>query len=157
MDPQVTTEAIDPMVQSLGLVGAMGALALAAVGSALGTGAAGAAAVGAWKKCYAQGKEAPMKLITFVGAPLSQTIYGMILMFYINGQAEKGTPYPALLFGGLLAGLAIGFSAWLQGKAGAGASHALADTGEGFTNYLTALGVIETVAIFVMVLSLIVL
>ena len=35
---------------------------------------------GAWKKCYAQSKAAPFILITFIGAPLSQTIYGMILM-----------------------------------------------------------------------------
>ena len=55
---------------------------------------------------------------------------------------------------GLFAGLAIAASAWLQGKAGAGGSHALAETGKGFTNYLAALGIIETVAIFVMVLSI---
>ena len=142
---------------SLGQLGAMGALCFAAIGSALGTGAAGAAAIGAWKKCYSQGKTAPMKLVTFVGAPLSQTIYGMILLFVINGKANEGVAYPALLGGGIIAGIAMGFSAWLQGQAGAGGSAALAETGEGFTNYLTALGVIETVAIFVMVLTMIVL
>ncbi|MCK5850910.1 MAG: V-type ATP synthase subunit K [Kiritimatiellae bacterium] len=142
---------------SLGKLGAMGALCFAAIGSAMGTGAAGAAAIGAWKRCYAQGKAAPIKLITFVGAPLSQTIYGMILLFVINGKASEGVAYPALLGGGMIAGIAMGFSAWLQGKAGAGGSVALAETGEGFTNYLTALGVIETVAIFVMVLTMIVL
>jgi len=51
----------------------------------------------------------------------------------------------------------MGASAWMQGRAGAGASHALADTGQGFTNYLAALGVIETVAIFVMAFAMIVL
>jgi V/A-type H+-transporting ATPase subunit K len=157
MDPEVATQVINPMVKSLGMAGALGALAFAAIGSALGTGAAGAAAIGAWKKCYAQGKEAPMKLITFVGAPLSQTIYGMILMFSIAGKASAGAAYQSLLIGGIFAGLAMGFSAWLQGKAGAGASVALAETGQGFTNFLTVLGVIETVAIFVMVLALIVL
>jgi V/A-type H+-transporting ATPase subunit K len=145
----------EAMNSSLGTLGAMGALCFAAIGSALGTGAAGAAAIGAWKKCYAQGKTAPMKLVTFVGAPLSQTIYGMILLFVINGKAAEGTAYPSLLGGGIIAGMAMGFSAWLQGKAGAAGSVALAETGEGFTNYLTALGVIETVAIFVMVLAMI--
>ena len=33
---------------------------------------------------------------------------------------------------GLLGGLAMGMSAWMQGKAGAGASDALAETGKGF-------------------------
>jgi len=61
-------------------LGVAAALSLAAVGSALGTGMAGMAAVGAWKKCYAQSKAAPFLLLAFVGAPLTQTIYGLILM-----------------------------------------------------------------------------
>lgn len=79
----------DPMLISLAKVGAIASLSLAAIGSALGTGAAGCAAVGAWKKCYAQNKAAPFLLIAFVGAPLSQTIYGMILMLFINGKANS--------------------------------------------------------------------
>ncbi len=139
---------------ALGKFGGVAALSLAAVGSALGTGAAGAAAVGAWKKCYAQGKPAPFMLLTFVGAPLSQTIYGIVLMFAMNNKVSAGLPWQGLVFPGLFAGLAIGMSAWLQGRAGAGGSHALAETGEGFTNYLAALGIIETVAIFVMVFTM---
>ena len=117
--------------------------------------AAGAAAIGAWKKCYAQGKPAPFMLLTFVGAPLSQTIYGMILMFNMANKAKEGMPWQGLVGIGITAGIGMGMSAWLQGKAGAGGSDALAETGEGFTNYLDALGVIETVAIFVMVFAMI--
>ena len=51
----------------------------------------------------------------------------------------------------LLGGVAIGFSAFMQGKAGARASDALAETGKGFGNYIMVLGVIETVALFTMV------
>ena len=65
------------MVEGLGDLGA--SLGLAAMGSALGTGTAGMAALGAWKKCFIQNRPAPFILIAFVGAPLSQTIYGMIL------------------------------------------------------------------------------
>jgi len=140
---------------ALGKFGAVAAMSFSAIGSALGTGAAGAAAVGAWKKCYAQSKIAPFLLITFVGAPLSQTIYGMILMFAMIGKAEAGFPFAALIGIGAAGGLAIGGSAWMQGRAGAGASDALAETGKGFTNYLATLGVIETVAIFVMVFVII--
>jgi len=137
-------------------LGAVTAISIAALGSALGTGAAGAAAVGAWKKCYAQSKAAPFLLITFVGAPLSQTIYGMILMFSMVGQANSGGGMGVADIGvGLVAGIAIGASAWMQGRAGAGASAAFGETGQGFTNYLTALGVIETVAIFVLVFVMI--
>ena len=139
---------------AMGQVGGIAALAMAAVGSALGTGVAAAAAIGAWKKCYAQGKAAPFMLLTFVGAPLSQTIYGIVLMFSMKEKIAAGHPWQGLVAGGLLAGFAIGISAWLQGRAGAAGSDALAETGEGFTNYLAALGIIETVAIFVMVFSM---
>jgi V/A-type H+-transporting ATPase subunit K len=52
---------------------------------------------------------------------------------------------------GLMGGLAMGVSAWMQGKAGANAADAYAETGKGFGNYIMVLGVIETVALFVMV------
>lgn len=136
---------------AMGKLGGIAALAIAAVGSALGTGSAGAAAIGAWKKCYAQDKPAPFMLLTFVGAPLSQTIYGIVLMFIMKGKVADAQPWQGLFFAGILAGIGMGFSAWLQGRAGAAGSDALAETGEGFTNYLAALGIIETVAIFVMV------
>jgi V/A-type H+-transporting ATPase subunit K len=45
-------------------------------------------------------------------------------------------------------------SAWYQGKAGASAADAMGETGKGFGNYIMVLGIIETVAIFVMVFSL---
>ncbi len=139
------------MNMAMGKIGGIAALAIAAIGSALGTGTAGMAAIGAWKKCYALGKPAPFMLLTFVGAPLSQTIYGIVLMFNMQGKIADGMPWQSLVSAGVLAGLGMGFSAWLQGKAGAAGSDALAETGEGFTNYLAALGIIETVAIFVMV------
>ncbi len=134
--------------QDLGLAAV---LALAAVGSALGTGIAGMAAIGAWKKCFAQNKVAPFMLTVFVGAPLSQTIYGFILTTYMAEKVAAGTFYWGT---GILAGLAIGMSALMQGKAGAGGSDALAETGKGFGNYIMVLGVIETVALFVMVFTM---
>lgn len=127
------------------------ALALAAVGSALGTGSAGMAAVGAWKKCFAQNRAAPFLLIAFVGAPLTQTIYGMILMNAILGSAAQ---WATKLEAGVFGGLALGVSAWFQGKAGASASDALAETGKGFGNYMMVLGLVETTALFAMVFML---
>ena len=133
-----------------GVTGAVMCLALCAMGSAMGTGVAASAAVGAWKKCYAQNKQAPFLLLAFVGVPLSQTLYGMILMFVMLPKVAAGFP---LLVLGAFAGMAIGLSAYLQGKAAA-AADAQAETGQGLTNYLAALGIIETAAIFVMVFTL---
>ena len=148
----------DQMAQAMVKVGAFAAIGLAGIGSALGCGAAGAAAVGAWKKCYVQNKPAPIQLAVFAGAPLSQTIYGMILMFLISGQAAtKFAQWPFLLAIGVFGGIAMGYSAWMQGKAAAGSCDAFVETGEGFTNYLMALGIIETVAIFVMAFGIVML
>ena len=137
------------MVQGLGDMGL--SLTFAAIGSALGTGVAGMAAIGAWKKAFMQNKMAPFILIAFVGAPLSQTIYGMILRNAIQNANLDPKVYPHQMILGLAAGLAMGISAWMQGKAGASAADALAETGKGFGNYIMVLGVIETVALFVMV------
>lgn len=129
-------------------------LVLAAVGSALGTGVAGMAAIGAWKKAFSQNKAAPFILVAFVGAPLSQTIYGMILRNAIQGANMPPETYPVQVLIGALAGFAMGLSAFMQGKAGAKASDALTETGKGFGNYIMVVGVIETVALFVMVFAM---
>ncbi len=136
----------------LGKMGAACSMAFAAMGTCLGVCAAGEAAVGAWKRCFAQGKAAPFILVTFVGAPLSQTIYGMILMNNIlKAAVASPTNWPVYIGVGLFGGIAIGLSGWFQGKIGAGAADAMGETGKGFGNYLMALGIIETVALFVMV------
>ena len=143
---------------ALALGAGYAAVGLAAVGSAVGAGIAGQAAVGAWKKCYAQGKAAPFLLLAMVGAPLSQTIYGMLIMLFIKGKAlaapECFATYMAV---GLLGGAAQMVSAIYQGKAAAGSCVAFAETNQGFANYLIVLGVIETCAIFALVFSLMVL
>lgn len=131
-----------------GLIGLAAALGFAAIGSAIGAGSAGMAAVGGWKKCFAQNKPAPFMLVAFVGAPLTQTIYGFILM---NSIADSEASALVKLSVGVFGGIAMGFSAMFQGKAGASASDALAETGKGFTNYIMVVGLIETVALFVMV------
>ncbi len=82
-------ELAETTMQALTHAGAFSAIGLAAFGSALGAGAGGSSAVGAWKKCYAQDRPAPFQLAVFAGAPLSQTIYGMILMFLISAKAAE--------------------------------------------------------------------
>jgi V/A-type H+-transporting ATPase subunit K len=152
---------MDP--EDFGRIGAIAAVALSGVGSSLGIAAAGTAAIGAWKKSYTQHRPAPFTLLTFVGAPLSQTIYGMILMNQMSAKCTQAAGmtveqfaaaagnWPAMLGMGLFGGAAIGLSAWIQGRIGASAADAMAETGKGFGNYLMALGIIETVALFVMV------
>lgn len=128
-------------------LGLSSVLAFSAMGSGLGAGVAAMAAVGAWKKAFSQNKAAPFMLVAFVGAPLTQTIYGMILMNKMVELANKGFYVWNI---GIFCGIAMGISAWMQGKAAAVACDAMGETGKGFGNYIVVLGIIETVALFVM-------
>ena len=139
---------------NLAFVGMAAALGLSAAGSAFGAGYAGMSALGAWKKCYASGKPAPFIMIAFSGAPLTQTIYGFLLMNFIRSANVD----PGMALGvGVFCGLAIGFSALFQGKAAAAASDALGATGKGTANYFIVIGIIETVALFTLVFGLLLL
>ncbi len=142
---------MDAMVVS----GAIACLGLSAAGSAFGTGLAASAAIGAWKKCYAANKPAPFILLGLVGAPITQTLYGMILMFIMLGKVDVAGAGVAMVLLGIFAGLGIGLSAFFQGRAAAAACDAQAETGMGLINYMVALGIIETVAIFAMVFTII--
>ena len=137
---------------NLGLLGAALVMGIAAIGSAFGIGIAGQAAIGSWKKCYMSNKAAPFILTVFAGAPLTQTIYGFLLM----QQIKTATADPGfLLVLGIGAGIAMAFSAVFQGKAGAAGADALAETGKGFSQYKTVVGLCETVALFALVFSIV--
>jgi V/A-type H+-transporting ATPase subunit K len=142
---------------NLGLLGAGLVMGLSAVGSSIGIGIAGQAVIGAWKKCYINNKPAPMTLLAFGGAPLTQTFYGFILgLLFMKPAAIANPENGSLYLGiGIASGLAIAFSAIAQGQAGAAGADATGETGKGFVNYMMIVGICETIAIFAMVLSMI--
>jgi V/A-type H+-transporting ATPase subunit K len=142
---------MDP--KTLGLIGAGLVMGISALGSAVGIGIAGSATIGAWKRCYKANKPAPMTMLTFAGAPLTQTFYGFILMQQMLNSLSAANA-GQLLGMGIGSGLGIAFSAIAQGQAGAAGADALSDTGKGFANYIAVVGICETVALFVMVLSM---
>ncbi|MDZ7697064.1 MAG: V-type ATP synthase subunit K [Deltaproteobacteria bacterium] len=144
---------------SIGLV-----LAGAAMGSALGIGAAGRAATGAWAKEAQAGKPLNFAYIILIGMPLSQTIYGFILMLVglsplVTGDSPATAQHGGTLLGiGLAGGLAELFSAWMQGLIGAGACRALSEgEGKGLAFMIIAMGIVETVGLFGFVFLLLVL
>ena len=53
--------------------------------------------------------------------------------------------------------MAIGLSAFFQGKVAAASADALGETGKGTANYFIVIGIIETVALFTLVFSLLLL
>lgn len=141
-------------IQFIGMACALG---LSALGSAFGAGYAALASVGAWKKCYAAGKPAPFIMVAFSGAPLTQTIYGFLLMNFIKTAANGGADPLLCCFAGIFGGIAIGMSALFQGKVAASSSDALGETGKGTANFFIVVGIIETVALFTLVFSLLLL
>ena len=142
---------------NIGLIGLVLAVCVSAMGSAIGIGLAAVSAVGAWKKCYGNGKPAPFMLVAFTGAPLTQTIYGFLLMNFIRSALSTGADKLMCMFIGAFGGLAIGLSALFQGKCAAAACDSLGETGKGTSNYLIVIGIIETVALFTLVFSLLLL
>ena len=129
------------------MIGAACVLGFSAVGSAIGAGIAGQAAIGSWKRSYMSNKQASFLLVAFAGAPLTQTIYGFILM----SRMLASTKDPLLVMtAGFASGIAIALSAIAQGQAAAVSCDAFGETRKGFSNYMIIIGLCETVALFVM-------
>ncbi len=132
---------------TFGLIGVACVLGLSALGSAIGAGIAGQAAIGAWKRNYMANKPASFLLVIFAGAPLTQTIYGFILMGKMLESAKNDF---FLLAAGIIGGISMAMSAVAQGQAGASSADAFGETGKGFGLYIMVVGLCETVALFVM-------
>lgn len=143
------------MINVLGKLAAGLVLGIGAMGSAFGIGAAGTAAAGAWASEGKSGNKLSFQYIIMVAAPISQTLYAMIVM---NAMLHKAaTPENAMLLLGV--GLGVGviecFSAYFQGVIGAGGIRCLNENGgKGFGLIIIAIGIIETVGIFGMVFGL---
>jgi len=135
----------------IGYIGVAAVLGLSAIGSGIGAGIAGQAAIGAWKRSYLANKPASFLLVVFAGAPLTQTIYGFIVMNTLKASSIDGLFKLGI---GVLSGAAIGYSAVAQGMCSASSCDAFSETGKGFAQDLIVVGLCETVAIFVMAFSL---
>ena len=130
-------------------IGIGASFTLPAIGSVFGTLVVGSTIIGAWKKCYLENKPASFIMVAYAGAPLTNPIYGFILM----GQLDISTRLSdfQLFYMGLLAGFILGASAFTQARVAAYASESFAETGQGFGNNLMIVGVCETIALFTMV------
>ncbi len=138
----------------MGQIGFALPLGLGAIGSALGIGAAGSAAAGAWAKEARQGQRMNFLYIALTGMPLSQTIYGFVIMLALLMNKTYDADFMAAnagaIFGiGLACGLGELFSAWMQGVIGAAGVRAMSEAeGKPFTFVIIAMGIAETVGLF---------
>jgi V/A-type H+-transporting ATPase subunit K len=137
---------------SLASVGMACILGMGGLGSGIGAGIAGQAAIGAWKRSYMSNKPASFLLVAFAGAPLTQTIYSFILVLRM-AASSKDPLY--IMMAGIFSGASIGISAVAQGMCSASACDAYGETGKGFGSYITVVGLTETVAIFTLLFTLV--
>jgi len=135
-------------------IGTGASFVLPTFGSVIGIFISGSATIGAWKKCYLENKPGPFVMVAFAGAPLTNVIYGFILM----GQLESSVRLSdfQVLFMGLFTGVILAVSAYTQARVAAFAAEAFAETGQGFGNFMMIIGLCETVALFAMVFTILI-
>jgi V/A-type H+-transporting ATPase subunit K len=141
---------MNELVIALGWAGMYGVMALAAIGSIIGCAVAGQAAIGA----MVDTESGHGRYIGVSVMPSSQVIYGIVVMFTL--QRDVGVANATGLFGiGILAGLALMFSAIFQGQACASAIHASKTKPEIFGLTLAPAAIVEGFAVFAFVFALV--
>jgi V/A-type H+-transporting ATPase subunit K len=135
------------------MVGPAIALGLSLMGSSIGCYIAGAASHAAMSRT----EEGHGKFIGMSAAPSSQCIYGFLEMLMLSRAIQAGTLSPISAIGiGLFAGLAIMFSSIYQGKVCATGIQASLKQPSVFGKCFAAIGIIESVALFAFVFSLLI-
>jgi V/A-type H+-transporting ATPase subunit K len=141
---------MNEFVVALGWAGMYGVMALGAIGSIIGCAVAGQAAIGA----MVDTETGYGRYIGISVMPSSQVIYGIVVMFTLQRDVTPTTA-PALFGIGLLAGLALLFSAVRQGQACASAIHASKSKPEIFGLSLAPAAIVEGFAVFAFVFALV--
>ncbi|MCU0836592.1 MAG: ATP synthase subunit C [Chromatiaceae bacterium] len=141
---------MNELVVALGWAGLFAPMALGAIGSVIGCAVAGQAAIGA----MVDTDSGYGRYIGVSVMPSSQVIYGIVIMFTLQREVTPVTA-PALFGIGLLAGLALLFSAVRQGQACASAIHASKTKPEIFGLSLAPAAIVEGFAVFAFVFALV--
>jgi V/A-type H+/Na+-transporting ATPase subunit K len=141
---------MNEFVIAMGWAGVYGVMALGAIGSIIGCAVAGQAAIGA----MIETEGGHGRYIGVSVMPSSQVIYGIVVMFTLNRTI---TPENAgALFGiGILAGLALMFSAVRQGQCCASSINASKVKPEIFGLSLAPAAIVEGFAVFAFVFALV--
>jgi V/A-type H+-transporting ATPase subunit K len=142
---------MNDLLLALGWAGMYGVMALGAVGSIVGCAIAGQAAIGA----MVDTESGHGRFIGVSAMPSSQVIYGIVVMFSLQREVTPDTA-PALFGIGMMAGLALMFSAIRQGQACASAIYAAKTKPEIFGLALAPAAIVEGFAVFAFVFALVV-
>lgn len=136
------------------MVGPILALSISSVGSSLGCYIAGAASHAAMSRV----EEGHGKFIGMSAAPASISIYGFILMLLMSKAIIAGTLSPISgVAMGIFAGTALMLTAMLMGKVCATGIQATMKQPAIFGKTFAAVGIIESIALFIFVFSILLL
>lgn len=135
----------------LGWIGLYAPMAMGAIGSIVGCAVAGQAAIGAMLDT----ESGFGRYVGVSAMPSSQVIYGIVIMFTLNRPIT--TDNSAGIFAvGVLAGLALLFSAIYQGQCCASAIHASKAKPEIFGLSIAPAAIVEGFAVFAFIFALVI-
>jgi len=136
---------------ALGWAGLYGPMALGAIGSIIGCALAGQAACGA----LLETETGHGRYVGIAAMPSSQTIYGIVVMFSLNREVNIDNA-PGLFAVGILAGLALLFSAVRQGQCCAAAINVSKIKPEIFGMSVAPAAIVEGFAVFAFIFALVI-
>ena len=135
----------------LGWIGLYAPMALGALGSVIGCAVAGQAAIGAMLDT----ETGHGRYVGVSAMPSSQVIYGIVVMFTLN-RAVNIDNAAGLFAVGVLAGIALMFSAIYQGQCCAAAIHASKAKPEIFGLSIAPAAIVEGFAVFAFIFALVI-
>jgi len=135
----------------LGWIGLYAPMALGALGSVIGCAVAGQAAIGAMLDT----ETGHGRYVGVSAMPSSQVIYGIVVMFTLN-RAVNVDNAAGLFAVGVLAGVALMFSAIYQGQCCAAAIHASKAKPEIFGLSIAPAAIVEGFAVFAFIFALVI-
>lgn len=135
----------------LGWIGLYAPMALGALGSVIGCAVAGQAAIGAMLDT----ETGHGRYVGVSAMPSSQVIYGIVVMFTLN-RAVNVDNAGGLFAIGVLAGVALMFSAIYQGQCCAAAIHASKAKPEIFGLSIAPAAIVEGFAVFAFIFALVI-
>lgn len=135
----------------LGWIGLYAPMALGAIGSIIGCAVAGQAAIGAMLDT----ETGHGRYVGVSAMPSSQVIYGIVVMFTLNRPISEANA-SGIFAVGVLAGLALMFSAIYQGQCCASAIHASKAKPEIFGLSVAPAAIVEGFAVFAFIFALVI-
>ena len=142
---------METLILTLGWIGIISPLVLAAIGSMIGSAVVGQTACGALLEV----ESGYGRYIGLSAMPSSQTIYGIVVMFALNREVTMET-VPGLFGIGFLTGLALLASAVWQGRALSASIIASKAKPEVFGISIAPAAIVEGFAVFAFVFALVI-